>query len=183
MVEAAIVLPVLLLVLFGILEFGLMFRTALTISDATRSGARVAAAQPRLDGFHTSAAAAVSGALSAAGVPDDQVGMLVVYRADPTTGGLRSGGTTDAQIEGCTTDCWKFRWNTATSRYEVLGATPSWPASRQYACGIESQTDYLGVYVKATHEFLSGFFRDEQTLTERTVMRLEPLPLSDECKP
>jgi hypothetical protein len=61
--------------------------------------------------------------------------------------------------------------------------SPSWPATDQEACGAEDSTDYLGVYVRARHVFITGFFQDEQQLSERTVMRLEPLPFTDECKP
>lgn len=43
MVEFALVLPLLLLVLFGIIQFGIAFNHSLTLTDATRVGARKAA--------------------------------------------------------------------------------------------------------------------------------------------
>jgi len=43
MVELAIIMPVLCLILFGILQFGIVFNNYLTLTDAVRSGARVAA--------------------------------------------------------------------------------------------------------------------------------------------
>jgi Flp pilus assembly protein TadG len=43
MTEMAIVLPILCVLLFGILEFGIVFNRYLTITDAVRAGARVAA--------------------------------------------------------------------------------------------------------------------------------------------
>jgi Flp pilus assembly protein TadG len=42
-VELALVLPVLLLVLFGIIDFGRMLNTQLTLTEAAREGARAAA--------------------------------------------------------------------------------------------------------------------------------------------
>ena len=42
MVEFALVLPLLLILLFGILEFGLIFNSYLTITHASREGARIA---------------------------------------------------------------------------------------------------------------------------------------------
>lgn len=182
MVEAAITLPVLMLLLFGLLEYGLLFRTSFSMSDAARSGARVAVAQPRTAGYHLSAAAAVSGTLSAANVPGDQIGMMVIYRADPKTGGLRGGGALPTQIEACSAHCWKFDWNSSTREY-VPRASPTWSASSQHACGTLANTDYLGVYVKVTHRFVTGMLQDQKVLTERTVMRLEPLGSADECKP
>ncbi len=43
MVEFAVVLPVLALLLFGILQFGITFHHYLTLTDAVRQGARIAA--------------------------------------------------------------------------------------------------------------------------------------------
>jgi Flp pilus assembly protein TadG len=43
MAEFAIVLPILALLLFGILQFGILFNNYLTLTDAVRSGAREAA--------------------------------------------------------------------------------------------------------------------------------------------
>ena len=44
LVEMAMVTPLLVLLVFGILEFGLAFRDRLTVSNATQSAGRVAAA-------------------------------------------------------------------------------------------------------------------------------------------
>jgi Flp pilus assembly protein TadG len=43
MVEFVMVLPVLLVVLFGIIQFGLAFNSYLALTDAVRAGARTAA--------------------------------------------------------------------------------------------------------------------------------------------
>lgn len=43
MVETAIVLPLLLIVLLGLIQFGLLFRDYLALVDAVRAGARTAA--------------------------------------------------------------------------------------------------------------------------------------------
>jgi Flp pilus assembly protein TadG len=43
MVEFVIVAPVLLLLVFGIVQFGILFNNYMTLTDATRAGARQAA--------------------------------------------------------------------------------------------------------------------------------------------
>ncbi len=43
MVEFALVIPILLLVVFGIIQFGILFNNYLTLTDAVRVGARQAA--------------------------------------------------------------------------------------------------------------------------------------------
>src|SRR5947199_4566354 len=48
MTEFALVLPVLALVLFGVIQFGIVFNNYVTLTDATRAGARKAAVGRRL---------------------------------------------------------------------------------------------------------------------------------------
>jgi Flp pilus assembly protein TadG len=43
MVELAMVLPVLAVLLFGVIQFGIVFNNYLTLTDATRAGARAGA--------------------------------------------------------------------------------------------------------------------------------------------
>lgn len=43
MVEMALILPILILIVFGIIEFGRIFNTKLIVSNAAREGARYAA--------------------------------------------------------------------------------------------------------------------------------------------
>ncbi len=43
LVETALMLPIILLILMGIIDFGLMFNNYLTVSNASREGARKAA--------------------------------------------------------------------------------------------------------------------------------------------
>ena len=47
MTEFAVVLPVLVLVLFAIMQFGIAFNNYLTLTDAVRAGARVGAVSRR----------------------------------------------------------------------------------------------------------------------------------------
>jgi hypothetical protein len=59
----------------------------------------------------------------------------------------------------------------------------TWDPQSQSACGKESNTDFYGVYVRARYDFITGFFGDNITLTEHSIMRLEPLPLAETCEP
>lgn len=179
LVEAAIVMPLLLLVVFGILEYGLVFRTTLSISESTRAGARVGVAQPRVEGYEETASAAVSGSLASAGIPADDIEELVIYKANPNTGQTVAGGAP----QDCTADCWKFVWNAGAQQFDLAPGSPTWEASSQFACGSQDQTDFLGVYVRANYTFITGFFGETMTMEERSVMRLEPLPLADTCAP
>jgi Flp pilus assembly protein TadG len=63
-VEFAIVLPVLVMLLMGILQFGLAFHNYLSITDATRVGARAAAVK-RTAGACAAATTAIQNTVSA----------------------------------------------------------------------------------------------------------------------
>lgn len=47
MTEFALVLPILALLLFGVIQFGIVFNNYITLTDATRAGARKAAVSRR----------------------------------------------------------------------------------------------------------------------------------------
>ncbi len=77
MVEFAIVAPILLVLVFGIIQFGIAFNHSLTLTDAVRAGARQGAVSRTLPGGPASALAATEarvrsaaqGSLSDAGDP------------------------------------------------------------------------------------------------------------------
>jgi Flp pilus assembly protein TadG len=50
MVEFAIVLPILCLLLFGAIQFGILFNNYVTLTDAVRAGARKAAVSRQIQG-------------------------------------------------------------------------------------------------------------------------------------
>jgi Flp pilus assembly protein TadG len=68
-VEFAIVLPVLLLLVFGIIEFGLLFNRYITVTHAAREGVRVAAlAGPTVDPLTGKTKGVTAGETSAPGI-------------------------------------------------------------------------------------------------------------------
>jgi Flp pilus assembly protein TadG len=56
MTEFAIVLPVLCLLLFGVIQFGILYNNYVTLTDAVRAGARKAAVNRRTDPVGTGCA-------------------------------------------------------------------------------------------------------------------------------
>ena len=176
-VEAAVIMPVLVLLCFGVIEYGLAFKDSMVLADATRSGARVASALPRTPGYELTTAGAVRASLLTA-VDANGIEYLTIYRADKASGRPADG----LGFEGCQTDCWRYRW---VGNDWVRDGGSSWDATAQSACGSEAHTDYVGVYVRYTHGFVTSFFDTTMTLTDRTVMRLEPIPASNgaACRP
>jgi hypothetical protein len=75
----------------------------------------------------------------------------------------------------------RYGWDESQDKFVQTGGT--WDPQSQSACGKESNTDFYGVYVRARYDFITGFFGDNITLTEHSIMRLEPLPLAETCEP
>ena len=150
----------------------------IAISAAVRTGTT----QSRVDGYEDQIADNLRASFSNR---PDGANKLVVFKADPGTGrptGL-AGTTTDFSL--CTADCWVFQWNSA-NRSWTKGASPTWPAANQKACGPVSDTDFLGVWVEAKYGGLTGLsIMAVKNIATRGVGRLEPVPLSTGqlCKP
>jgi Flp pilus assembly protein TadG len=175
LVEAAIILPVLVLIVFGIIEFALAFKDSLTVSSATRAGARTASAEPRRPTFHADTADAVARAVSA--LPAGAVEQLWIYKADAAGDPIDGGGSA---YTSCNT-CAVFTWDIATNQF-VRQPGSDWDPMTQNACVGDAQHDAVGIYLKVNHDFVTGFFGRQITLKDHAVMNLEPVTLSQGCK-
>jgi Flp pilus assembly protein TadG len=173
LIEAAIVLPFLVLLVFGIVELGFLFRSASVAVGASRSGARIAAANygSALDATQQSTVLSnvqltVESELQSKAAVDTPVEMWV-YKA-------KADGTATSDLSGnfttCGANCIKFSsWSSSTKKFTAKSG--SWGTVT--ACG--TSKDRIGVYVKMTHTPL-GFSSVLGTLTigEHAVMLLEP---------
>ncbi len=184
LIEAAIILPVLMVFLLGIIEFGLVYATGATATGASRSGARLAATAyaPAKTTSTTRRAAAdqVAAAVSADLknlTSADPIGM-VLYRVDPNaTDGAPVGGwpgNNDTMTGGCTTDCFRYSWSGNPKK--MTWTSGDWAAPD--ACG--TTVDNIGVYVLVKHHYLTGLIGKDKYVGGKTVMRMEPLP-TDQC--
>jgi Flp pilus assembly protein TadG len=81
-VEFAVILPVLLLVLFGILQFGIVFNNYIQVTSAAREGARKAATSRALGVTAAESAATTSARNAAASL--NQSNLTVTFPNSPT---------------------------------------------------------------------------------------------------
>lgn len=182
LVEAALVLPVMILVVMGIIEFGFAFASSTTTTGASRSGARLGAAAYATAGTipanQRTAADQIAATVSAdlVGLTSAEPVGMTIYRADSASsdGAPIGGFPDDGMVGGCTTDCFRYLWDSATEqmKYDSGG----WPDPD--ACGMN--LDSIGVYVQAKHDYITGMIGDHVYVDGQTIMRLEPLP-SDQC--
>lgn len=164
-VETALVSMLLLTLLTGIVESSFLLKDWLTVSAAARAGARMGASQPRMANFAQDSADQVSNAIS--DLNTDNLEQVWVYRATYATGLPLSGS-----FSSCTTDCVKFTWPSGGTKLTWLSGF--WDPTWQNACAADVNRNALGVYVRYRHPAPLGFFFNNATVSESTVMRLEP---------
>ncbi len=177
LVEAAFVLPILALLMFGILEYGVAFKNAGMVSASSRAAARAFAAEPKSTEAADAARYAAEDALNS--LVSSTPLNLYLYRANGTTGqpcsnsGCTGSSTVSAVCTAGATWCITYTWSTTTSEFVLSGG--SWTPASRNAC--LATADYVGATVSARYDFFSNFFGSSTTLTDRTTMRLEPMPV------
>jgi Flp pilus assembly protein TadG len=168
LVETVVVLPLVLLLVFGIVEWSSAYHDSSVTADAARAGGRIASAQARNPDYATNAAASVAAALST--LPSDAPQEMWVYRAN--SNGYPGTGTS---FSTCGTDCIKYAWNSSTKQFDTAAPQGGgWPASSQQVCS--EPFDQIGIYVKIRHDFVTKIFGASITLDDHSVFRFEPTP-------
>ncbi|MGG5258013.1 TadE/TadG family type IV pilus assembly protein [Phycicoccus avicenniae] len=176
-VEAALVTPMFILLIVGIIEFGMFFKDYLSVSSAVRAGVRTASAEPRMSTYAQDAADSV--AAEGTVFNRGQVQELWVYKANPTDV-WPAGNTNITKFASCTT-CVKFTWNGT----KFAPTYSNWNAVDQNACAQTATTapDRVGVYMKVRHTAFTKFVFSSITIEENAVLRFEPKPQTQTCKP
>jgi len=172
-VEAALVTPIFVLLLFGIIEFGMFFKDYLAVSSASRAGVRIASAEPRIATYADDAAAAVLQEGSA--LNPNRIEEIWVYDAD--SNGYPVGGTSD--FTSCS-KCVKYHYDSSTETMKKY--SDSWPAITQNACAKDVNRDSVGIYVQYTYNSVTGLIFEAVGIRDHTVMSLEPIPATQTCK-
>jgi hypothetical protein len=181
LVELAFVLPVLAVLAFGVVEFGLAWQDRLTVQTAAREGVRVGSSQGKAATADKAALLGVGAVLYDMGLQN--VDWVVVFKSTTTDGAVPTACLTPTphSVAGSCN-----AYTGAQLKKVVDGTAPaSW-----FGCGVGSLdlswcptarqsiqalgNDYLGVRITARHPLLTGFFGSVLTLKDHAVMRLEP---------
>jgi hypothetical protein len=171
LVETAILIPVVILITFGLIEFSSAYQSASTAASSARSAARTASAEALLADYATDAAAAAATALH--DVPDDEPLEMWIYRANDKGFPGADGNTS---FVSCGVKCISYDWIPATRTFDVDNpGGDGWPAATQEACS-PAEWDSVGVFIKLRHEYITGLFGASIDLTDHAVFRLEPAP-------
>ncbi len=186
-VEAALIIPILMLLVFGIIEMSLLLRDTLAITSSVRSGGRVASAlagagpagvneggdctAPCTPANAPMLAQMAANAVQTSGsaLPKDAVQELWVFKANAQG----FPGATGNKAWTCTTNCVRFRWVPSKEQFRYLSG--SWPSATINAC-VNAAPDTVGIYMRAQHEFITGLFGDGVEVDDSAVFTFEPLP-------
>ena len=185
LIEAALVTPVFVVLLFGVLELGAAYKDKLTVTNATTSGARVgsAAADDAFSDFHI--LQAVGKAVTAA--PAGSIQRVVVFKAEGPDGTPTAGckaGTPSAGIAGTRLGaCNVYTWASFSEARAKFGCQLAYNLDRYY-CPTQRKValsvlnggppDLVGVWVQMRHDYFTQIFDDSVMLTDQTVIAVEP---------
>jgi len=186
-VEAALVTPLLLLLVFGIIEFAFLLKDDVALTSAVRGGGRTASANagagPAGEDDKGDCLAPCSGEStprlaqlaanaiqqSGAALPKDSIEELWIYQANDKGYPGPNGSTSWT----CASNCVEYRWVASKGQFRYYSG--SWQSSSISACA-NNTPDSVGVYMKARHRFLSGLFGTGMELADHAVFAFEPLP-------
>ncbi|HYN75578.1 MAG TPA: TadE family protein [Candidatus Limnocylindria bacterium] len=181
-VEAALVTPLILLIVFGIIEFTLLLKDNVAVSSAVRAGARTASAEPRNAAFLDDTAAQMDRAvasLSKDGLAPTAGSELWIYKANAA--GF-PGSATEATVGGCgAAQCVLYTYDAGAKKFITNAAQKAkWPATSINACpknaaNNPSGPDSVGVYLSYRHSFITGLFGPGLTLADHAVLNFEPV--------
>lgn len=168
-VEAALITPLICLLVFGLIEFGFAWKDKLTLASATRQGARVGSALGNQEGADAEILAAIEG--SVASLSD--IRSIVVYQANGPGGKVPEECTHGSGVSGT---CNVY----TRSGDGFSGDDSAWPATdRETRLGAPGGPDYLGVWIDSEYSSIAGIVGD-RLLSDEVVMRLEPSDYGDD---
>jgi Flp pilus assembly protein TadG len=194
LVEAAIILPVIVLLTFGAIDFGIGFNQKAGLDSAGRAGVRLGATDTIADNATATVTAngtiaantqigfdagqAVNAAFSQVESKPQLINMYV-FRSTFNVG---TGTWTPSSVTSaaqCGTDCIQYSPR-ATDRTQFdlynTGSVGTWPAgtnfSERSACTLNA--DRVGITIIADYRFLTGLVGSTVRLTSTSAAQLEP---------
>jgi hypothetical protein len=170
--------PILCLLLFGIIEYGLFFRDYLTISNTTRAGARAGSAAGNDASADFTILQHVTAAASALPGGSDSIDGVIVFDSGSADGAVPAGcSLATGSVDGVCNVYLPADLVRPRTDFGCAPASPDrfWcPADR--VISLSAGTDYLGVHVIVTHHNVTGLFSTSPTrlMKDTVVMRVEP---------
>jgi Flp pilus assembly protein TadG len=166
LVEFALVMPVFVLLLMGVLEFGFMYNNLLTVQFAARQGVSAAAQAGAVDGADCSILNAIEGALSVP-VNASQIDRVEIFLSD--TAGDPITGAINTYSRGGTLSC----TGTDDQPYTLVGSEGYTQTDRKDS--LAAGLDIVGVRIHYDYHALTPVGGGRTwDLTDAATLRTEP---------
>lgn len=175
MTEAAIVSPMFFALLFGVIEFALLFRSNLTVANTARDAARTAAAAGNDVDADYRILQTVRQSAAAANAAD--IERIVIFSAssqtDPVPAACKAG-TRVADV------CNVYTPADFTQVKELFNCgdfylDQSFCPTKDYLRDVRfSSLGYVGIYVQLKHSYITRIFGTTATIRDTVVLRIEP---------
>ena len=186
--EAALLTPVFITILFGLLEFGGAFRDYLTLNNGSNAAARqesIAANQTDADQLTLDAIKQATSAF-----PVNEITKIVVFYASgprATVPAACLSGGSQSNLASPRTN--SVMCNVYTPAIYPTSSTTNWGSCAisdpdHYFCptnrlvSVTAPPDYVGVYIEMVHPWITGLFGNSITFTKTSVARIEPQSLN-----
>ncbi|HET8665715.1 MAG TPA: TadE/TadG family type IV pilus assembly protein [Nocardioides sp.] len=198
-VEAALITPILCMLVFGIIEFAFLLRDYSVVASDVRTAGRIASTgagfgpgtcdtsyddpPPCTPGNSPALAQLAADAIQREGsaMPNDSINYLLIYQANdkgyPGANGNTTMPSSCAGVSQCVRFIWKPHANGGQGGFRYAEGT--WKSSTISACfpGTGSASlDRVGVYLNATHKMMTGIFGSAVTVSDHAAFDFEPLP-------
>jgi hypothetical protein len=178
--------PILVLLTFGAIEYGLIYKDELRLTTAARSGARIGVADKDSTGLvvnNDDDYQILQAVYSALGPLASKVVYVSIYNAGtdanggPPAGCSGAGAVSQYSANGAQCDVWASGDFNLTAAQVEGSSKYVWLS--QYRQVTLNTTDgieptYLGVAIQTTHSYVTGLFGSSRTISEGSVFRFEP---------
>ena len=205
LVEFIIVAPVLILLVFGTIEFAFILRDKVAVTNLTRDASRTASANPRLGNVSGHWGPVAPSGVSPAPIPSfaylastaiessgsslrkDSIRDFWVYLANPLGYPTQSADWQNDKSNTMTClpkYCVRYAWKDATDGFRFDGQS-TWDPQDVNACPRsfdKTGGQAVGVYLRVEHQGLyPGLFKSTLELRDRNVVKFEPMR-TDSCR-
>lgn len=175
-VEFALILPVLIVFMFGIIDYGMLFKADNQTEHALMSAGRVVAQQSKARLADYEALRMLKASTS--GMSNATVTKVVIYKATAADGKVPAA-CLNASVNGVCNYYNKTKFETfETSKSTAFAGTASCTGSSWDSAWCpttrSAQTDRIGMYVEVEYDHLTGMLPGNFTIKKRTVYSVEP---------
>jgi Flp pilus assembly protein TadG len=180
-VEFALVFPIMVMMIMGILEFTFVFNAVLSMGYATRDAALVAAEAGNAAGADCVILRQVENDVSAPAIPS-RITEVVIYRSDQN--GAVLGGQQNVYVRNGSTTCAMADGTSLTVPYTSSGGQTYLDSGRcniLAGCGSGRTLDTIGVKVTYQHSWITPLANlvslsgTGLTVVQSNAMRMEPV--------